>query len=181
MVVGIGGSTRLESTTDRCLLAVLRAAERNGAETRVFGGSFVAALPHYEPNGAVSAAAVSELVESVREADGIVIASPGYHGGISGVVKNALDFLEALRDDDRPYLDGRAVGCVATAFGWQACASTLHALRAVVHALRGWPTPLGVMVNTAETTIDADGSCSDARSALALTTVARQVLDFGKP
>jgi FMN reductase len=43
-------------------------------------------------------------VAEVERADGIVIASPGYHGGISGMVKNALDYLEDLRDAPRPYL-----------------------------------------------------------------------------
>jgi FMN reductase len=44
----------------------------------------------------------------VRAADVLVIATRGYHSGISGLVKNALDTLEELRDDERPYLDGRA-------------------------------------------------------------------------
>ena len=45
----------------------------------------------------------------------VVIASPGYHGTVSGLVKNSLDYLEVLREDDRPYLDGRAVGVIAVA------------------------------------------------------------------
>ena len=36
------------------------------------------------------------------------------------------------------------VACVATASGWQAAASTLRSPRDTVHALRGWPTPLGL-------------------------------------
>ena len=48
-------------------------------------------------------------MRAVSAADGLIIASPGYHGGISGLVKNALDYVEDLRGDARPYLDGRAV------------------------------------------------------------------------
>jgi FMN reductase len=87
-----------------------------------------------------------------------VIGSPGYHGSLSGVVKNALDHLEALRDDERPYLDGRAVGCVTTAYGWQAAVNTLTALRQIVHALRGWPTPYGIALNVSGGLISEDGS-----------------------
>jgi FMN reductase len=85
----------------------------------------------------------------VRRADGIVIASPGYHGGVSGLVKNALDWVEELRADERPYFDGRPVGLIVVADGWQATVTTLVSLRSIVHALRGWPTPLGVAINTA--------------------------------
>ncbi len=55
------------------------------------------------------------LVEAVRECDGLVLGSPAYHGGLSGLVKNALDYLEDLHDDAPPYLDGRAVGCIVCA------------------------------------------------------------------
>ncbi len=92
-----------------------------------------------------------------------MLVSPGYHGTVSGLVKNALDYIEDLRDDPRPYLDGRAVGCVATASGWQAAVTTLTSLRSIVHALRGWPTPLGAAVNSAQVEFTADGGCTDEK------------------
>ncbi len=114
----------------------------------------------------------------VRRADGLIVASPGYHGGVSGLVKNALDLLEDLRGDQRSYLEGRAVGCVVTAAGWQAAVTTLEALRSIVHALRGWPTPLGASLNTAEPLFDGDGNCTDPKAADVLNAVARQVVEF---
>jgi len=96
---------------------------------------------------------------------------------VSGLVKNALDYIEDLRDDSRPYLDGRAVGCVATASGWQSAVTTLTALRSIVHALRGWPTPLGVAVNSADVSF-GDAGCSSEQVALNLRTVGRQVAEF---
>jgi multimeric flavodoxin WrbA len=36
----------------------------------------------------------------LRRAHGIIVASPGYHGSMSGLVKNALDYAEDMRDDD---------------------------------------------------------------------------------
>jgi hypothetical protein len=73
-------------------------------------------------------------------------------------VKNVLDYVEDLRADIRLYLDGRAVGCVAMALGWQATVTTLTALRSIVHALRGWPTPLGAALNSVEVTFDGSGA-----------------------
>jgi FMN reductase len=178
LVVGIGGTARPGSTTERALRIALEAAERDGARTVCFGGPFLAGLPAYLPHSPQRAPGVLRLLDAVREAEGVLVASPGYHGGVSGVVKNALDYLEDLRADERPYLDGRAVGCIVTAFGWQSCTTTLHSLRSIVHALRGWPTPLGATLNTASGVFDDDGACTDAKAALQLQVVARQVTRF---
>jgi FMN reductase len=108
----------------------------------------------------------------------VIFASPGYHGGVSGLVKNAIDLLEDLRADERVYLDGMPVGCIVTAAGWQGCNTTLGALRSIVHALRGWPTPLGVTLNTAGVKLfDAQGQCLDAQVAASLKLLAEQVVN----
>lgn len=178
LVVGIGGTTRTPSSTDRALRLALLAAEEAGARTHCFSGPFLASLPHFTPEHQTRTEGQRELIAMVRHADGLIVASPGYHGGVSGLVKNALDLLEDLRADERSYLDGRAVGCVVTAAGWQAAVTTLEALRAIIHALRGWPTPLGASLNTAEGLFDRDGNCTDAKAAEVLSGVGRQVAEF---
>ncbi len=110
----------------------------------------------------------------------MVVATPGYHGSISGLVKNALDSLEGLSGDARPYFDGRAVGCIVTASGAQACGSALAALRSVVHALRGWPTPMGATLNTGVGLFDGEGAFLDPKDAWQVETVANQVLAFAR-
>jgi FMN reductase len=92
-------------------------------------------------------------------------------------VKNALDVLEGLREDARPYLHGRAVGCIVAASGAQACGSTLAALRSIVHALRGWPTPFGATLNGGSL-FDDEGEFNDTRDAWQVETVAQQVVEF---
>ncbi len=169
LIVGIGGTTRGDSATEQALRAALQAAEQLGARTRLFGGAELLTQPIYDPQDDSSRGARAELVEAVRQADGLIIASPGYHGSISGLVKNALDGLEDLRDDIRPYLEGRAVGLIVRADGPQAGGSTLAALRSIVHALRGWPTPLGV-VQTGE----------DEQDSARLILLAGQVFDFAR-
>lgn len=166
-VLGLGGTTRPDSSSERALRAALAAAQDAGAETLLLGAADLE-LPMYRPD-AVPTGAAARLIDAVRRADGVIIASPGYHGGISGLVKNALDYVEDLREDERPYLDGRAVGCIVCAYGWQATTTTLVSLRSVVHALRGWPTPLGVAINSAEP--DRDPSAQ-------LRLLGEQVVEF---
>ena len=179
-VVGVGGTTRTPSSTDRALRIALKTAEDAGARTFLFDGARLYRLPHFTPGNHERSEEERQFVEMVREADGLIVASPGYHGGVSGLVKNALDLLEDLREDQRSYLDGRAVGCIVTAAGWQTCGSTLAALRSIVHALRGWPTPLGATLNTTETIFDASGACIDPKALTQLETVARQVVEFAR-
>jgi FMN reductase len=157
LVVGIGGSNRPGSTTERLLNEALRVAEARGARTAVFDGAFLSRLPIFGTDGTEQSEDSLTLARTVAGADGVVLASPGYHGGLSGLVKNGIDHLELLRADARPYLDGRPVATLVTAAGWQACGTALVSLRSTVHALRGWPTPFGAAVNTAEPVYDDAG------------------------
>src|SRR5580698_649300 len=180
LIVGIGGTVRSPSSSERVLTAALAAAEAAGARTQLFGGEILSRLPIYNPTDAEHPPERSALVEAVRRADGIIVATPGYHGSISGLVKNALDSLEPLSGAARPYLDGRAVGCIVVADGWQACGSALAALRAIVHALRGWPTPLGATINSATQPFDENGALKDPRDIGQVDMVAQQVVAFAK-
>jgi FMN reductase len=180
LVVGIGGTTRIVSSSDRALRVALQAAESAGARTFLFDGAFLSHLPHFAPENRERNERQRQFAEMIRKSDGVIVASPGYHGGVSGLVKNALDLLEDLREGDPCYLDGRAVGCIVTAAGWQACVSTLVALRSIVHALRGWPTPLGATLNTTEGIFDAAGACTDAKALDQLTIVGQQVVEFAQ-
>jgi FMN reductase len=177
LVVGLGGTLSDASSSERALRHALTAAESQGARTELFTARALD-LPMYTVDRSRRTAAAIALVDSLARADGVIIATPGYHGGISGLVKNALDYIEDLRDHDRPYLDGRAVGCIVCAYGWQATTTTLVSLRSTVHALRGWPTPLGVAINSAQTVFDDYGRVLDDHCAQQLSALSGQVLDF---
>lgn len=179
LVVGIGGTIGGVSSTERALAIALDAAAAEGFRTRLFGGADMARLPLYDPKAASRTPEEQEFVTSVRGASAIIIASPGYHGSISGVVKNALDLLEeTARDPARAYLADMPVGLIATAYGWQATGSTIAALRSIVHALRGWPTPFAAAINTQVTKFDADGGASDPAVVEQLRLIGRQVARF---
>ena len=176
-VVAIGGTTAETSSTEHALLTAVVEAKRLGASVRVFNGSVLARLPHYGLTGAADTAEARTYVASVRRANGILIASPGWHGTVSGLVKNALDYLEETARDPRPYLDGLPVGLIATAYGPQAASGALGTLRSVAHALRGWPTPLGVAINSSGSRF-VGGRWADPEVTARLSTLAQQVVAF---
>ena len=177
LIVGIGGTTRPNSSCEKILRCALEAAERRGAKTILLGAADLD-IPHYAPEKPERSPEARRLVETLARADAVIISSPGYHGSISGLLKNALDYIEDLRKDRRPYLDGRAVGLIVAAGGWQATSTTMVALRSIVHALRGWPTPLGVCVNTAEPVFDDEGRCLSDNVSQQLEILAEQLMQF---
>jgi FMN reductase len=176
-VLCLGGSTRPGSSSEQALRISAAAAEAAGAEVDLIVSRDLI-LPIYDTETAERTPAAVRLVEAVTAADAVIIASPGYHGAMSGMIKNALDYIEDLSKAERPYLDGMPVGCVAVAYGWQATVSTLHSLRVTVHALRGWPSPLGATINASGKVFAADGTCTDDSSRFQLETVAKQVVEF---
>jgi len=179
-IVGIGGTARPGSSSERVVRHALAAAEAKGAEVELFDGPFIASLPLYIPDRTERTDAERRFVEAVRGCDGIIVGSPGYHGSLSGPIKNILDLLEDLSRDARPYLDGRAFGAIVTAYGWQACGTTLVAMRSIAHALRAWPTPFGAAVNASGPLFDENGDCLDPKVAEQLAIVGRQVTDFAR-
>lgn len=173
-LAAIGGTMRQGSSTERAMQVAAAAAQDEGVEVITFDGEYIAKLPHYRgPDW--SAEHGREMIEAVRSADALLIATPGYHGTISGMVKNAIDYLEELAKDRRPYLEGRPVGLIATAFGHQAANSSMNTLRTIVHALRGWPTPFGAAIKVEPQSFDANGACLDPGIQGQLELVGRQV------
>jgi FMN reductase len=179
LIVGLGGTTRAGSNSEQALQVALARARALGCETLAFAGTRLPA-EIYDPAQPDRTESARALVDALRRADGVLIASPAYHGGVSGLVKNALDFVEDLRDDERAYLEGRAVGCIVCAEGSQAMGSTLASLRAIVHALRGWPTPFGATLNTTGKPFGNAGQGADATAIQACETVAEQVVGFAR-
>ena len=172
LIVGIGGAPSLGSSTEQALALALSEARALGARTKLIGGRHLGLLPLYLTAGSDTSSEAQELVDTIRAADGLIIASPGYHGSVSGLVKNAIDYVENTSKDARPYLTDLPVGLIALAGGYQAAVSTLGTLRTIVHSLRGWPTPFGAAVNTSSR-IFQDGVCLS-------TEVHAQVCQVGK-
>lgn len=178
LIVGIGGTGSPTASTEKILHHALAAAQSVGADTIMFDGKALD-MPMYSYGGERTEPARA-MIDALRRADGIIIASPGYHGTISGLIKNALDYVEDMSRDERAYFEGRAVGLIAVAAGWQATGSTLATLRSITHALRGWPTPMAVAINSAQAVFDGDGRIADPAVVSQLDILAGQVVEFAR-
>jgi FMN reductase len=180
LIVGIGGTLRPGSTTEVVLALCMKEAEAAGATTRLLGGAFLASLPIFDPRDTTPTPAQQELCDVLGRADGVIVGTPGYHGSLSGMVKNALDTLEFTARDEKPYFQDKPVGVVVTAYGAQASGTTLIAVRSIIHAMRGWPTPFGAALNSTVGLFDEAGGCKDPKDQWQLATMAGQVVEFAK-
>ncbi|MFI6820589.1 NADPH-dependent FMN reductase [Micromonospora sp. NPDC050187] len=176
----LGGSLRPGSVSERVLRACADLAADRGARCTVLTAADLD-LPLYQPGAPHRRPAAAALLAAVRRADGLIVVSPTYHGGMSGLLKNALDHLEDLAADRPAYLDGKVVGSAAVGWSEHGAATAVAALRTTVTSLRGWVTPMAVAVNSIELAAveDVDAAIrADARLMRRLTILVGQVTDF---
>src|SRR5918997_6185819 len=141
-VVGIGGTLRDGSIGLRALEEALAAAEEAGATTELLDLRELD-LPMYEPGKPLEefGASAERFVEAMRGADAMLWSTAAYYGTLAGVTKNALDFAQFMGRDEKPYLQDKVVGLVATAGGGGAAGKGHNAAINVFHALRGGAAP----------------------------------------
>ncbi|PQA87634.1 FMN reductase [Marinicaulis flavus] len=176
-VVGLGGALNEGSSSERLLRYALERCAERGANTSIFTGGDLD-LPIYAPFNDERTDKAKRMIEALRAANGIILCSPCYHGTVSGLIKNAIDYVQDMYKDEAPYFEGRAVGLIAAAGGWQATGSTLATLRAITHSLRGWPTPMAVAVNTSLPVFDEAKTIVDEQVKTQLDIMAEQVVTF---
>ena len=115
-ILAISGSLRATSLNT----VVLRAAGRlapAGVAIELFEG--IGGLPFFNSDleGERLPRAVAEFRAAIGAADGLLISSPEYARGVSGVTKNALDWLHSLGDREPSFLHDKVIGLISAAGG----------------------------------------------------------------
>jgi NAD(P)H-dependent FMN reductase len=136
-------------------------------------------LPFYHPDLHETECPPADfLLDAFRKARAFVWCTPSYHYSISGALKNALDFLELLAEDDPPYLGGRIVGLIATSSGPIAAVHAIGAMEQIVHALRGYVVPATAPICPVRAAVDAEaGVIKDERTKLKLVQMVEEMRD----
>ncbi len=173
-LLGIGGSTRQGSKSLTLLQSALRVAEDAGASTTLADVRELA-LPIFDNDLPLEAypLALTQLITSARAADAYVLCSPTYHGTVSGAVKNALDALNFMGDDDPPYFAGKPVALMA--LGGGGAANVLTSLHHTARALNGLTIPTVVISGGSAI---RDGEVTDQMVQRRLTWMIEELLDL---
>ena len=171
-VVGICGSLRRGSYTRMALRIALRGAEDAGVEAQLID------LREYQlafcdgGDDKKLPKDVQRLRDDVQRAQGIILATPEYHGGYSGVLKNALDLMGF---DE---FQGKMIGLVGVSGGGMGASGPLNGLRSVGRALHAWVVPEQAGVPDVSDVFDESGNCKDKSVEKRLEAVGRQVAKF---
>ncbi|RAJ02415.1 arsenic resistance protein ArsH [Chitinophaga skermanii] len=96
-------------------------------------------------NMAINSEEAANMNNLFREADVHIWLTPLYHGGMTGIMKNCLDWLELSAKKERPYLTNKVVGMICWSAGGHAMQG-INAMESVAKALRAWTLPYSVPV-----------------------------------
>jgi FMN reductase len=172
-IAGLCGSIRQGSYTRFALAMALRGAEEAGAETELIDlRDYQLIFCAGKADESLYPQDVFKLREAVRRAHGIILATPEYHGGYSGVLKNALDLMGFEE------FEGKMLGLVGVSGGRMGAFGAMHSLRDVGRALHAWVIPEQASVPQAWQEFDEQGRCKDAETEKRLKEVGRQVARF---
>ncbi|MFS8896562.1 NAD(P)H-dependent oxidoreductase [Synechococcus sp. R3-13] len=154
--MAIGGSLRPNSLTYQALEVARREFEKLGIPLHILDLRQMK-LPFVD--GSESYADypdVAVLRATMKRADGIILASPEYHGGISGSLKNALDLLSFEQ------LEGKVFGLISV-LGGESNSNTLNQMRLIVRWVHGWVIPEQIAIGRAWNAFDEQGNLKDEK------------------
>lgn len=92
----------------------------------------------------------------VKEADGILLVTPEYHGSVSGVLKNSLDLLSF------EHLSGKVVAMMSV-LGGQTNSNALNDLRVILRWVHAWVIPEQVAIGQAWQAFTPEGQLRDSK------------------
>ncbi|HXG67284.1 MAG TPA: NAD(P)H-dependent oxidoreductase [Blastocatellia bacterium] len=172
-VVGISGSLRKGSFTRMALQVALAGAREAGARTRLLDlRDYQLTFSDGKEDESLYPEDVFKLREEVRAAQGIILATPEYHGGYSGVLKNALDLMGFEE------FAGKMLGLVGVSGGDMGAFGAMNSLREVLRALHAWVIPEQAAIPEAWKVFDESGTLKDRSLERRLKEVGRQVARF---
>ena len=130
----IGGSPRRKSSTSSVLNWIGERLREGGCEVDLLDLA-EEPLPHFNPDTTYSAAHYGPLRERVHRADVLVLATPDYHGSVSGALTNFLDHFWKE-------FTGKLFGSVVASH--EKGLTATDQIRTVVRQCYGWSLPYSV-------------------------------------
>lgn len=172
-IVGVGGSVRRTSTSLAALELALEGARDVGADIVLLNLAELS-LPWYDPQETSIPLGARRLADLAASSAGMIWSTPTYHGTVSGVFKNAMDWLQLLAREDPPYLSEKPVGLIATGAGVRT-AQSLNTMGVIAQALRAWPVPMSIAINESHIAYNASAELQHDGTADQLRTLGRLV------
>ncbi|MEJ2194844.1 MAG: NAD(P)H-dependent oxidoreductase [Ignavibacteriaceae bacterium] len=173
LVVGLSGSLRVGSYTSMAVNIALLGAKEVGVKTEFIDlNKYNLAFCDGRKDFKSYPVGVLKLKTIVEKAQGIILGTPEYHAGFSGVLKNALDLMGFTE------FEGKMIGLIGVSGGKMGAANALNSLRNVGRALHAWLIPEQVSIVEAWKNFDKTGNITDKLLENRVKDVGRQVARF---
>ena len=171
-ITGVSGSMSPDSTTRKALAIALSGAAEYDVDTtlvelRDFNLVFCGSVPQddYPPD-------VFKLRQAIRDSQGIILATPEYHGSLTGALKNMLDLM--CIDD----FETKIIGLVGVAGGHMGAINSLNTMKTICRNLHCWVLPQEVSIANSGDAFNDDGSAKDPAIEERLLNIGRQLVKF---
>lgn len=168
-ILGVGSSMRNGSYGTKALKIVLEIARKHEAKTRLLDlrGTI---MPIFNPDTPIEHHdQMKRVIDDVNWADAFVLASPDYHGSMSGVMKNFLDFYWEE-------FAGKTFGYICSSH--EKGLTVMDQMRTAVRQCYGWSLPYGVSVN-GEEDFNEEGEIINQLLDKRLKILARDLVVYG--
>ena len=166
-ILAIGGSMREGSHSTLAAKMVLYLSNKNYGAVTNFLDLRHTKLPIYDPDD--SSQNIQEARHLVEWADAFVLASPDYHGSMSGALKNFLDhFWEEFAGKTFGYI------CASHEKGL----TVMDQIRTAVRQCYGWSLPYGIPVD-GEQDFNDHGEIINSSLNRRLSMLARDLVVYG--
>lgn len=174
-LLGVAGSMRTNSYSFKALENVLKISnEKYDVQTKIFDLRKYR-LPIYEPDLKLELIQKEEreilqkAKESVQWADAIILTSPDYHGSMSGVLKNFLDFFWKE-------FSGKTFGYICASH--EKGLTVMEQMRTAIRQCYGWSMPYGI--STSSNDFNEKGEITNQKLFNRLEMLARDITFYGK-
>jgi NAD(P)H-dependent FMN reductase len=169
-IVGINGSLRPGSYSAMALEVAISRVQGLGVETEIIdlrklslpfcnGGDDYSDYPD-----------VAKMQQTVKSAAGLILATPEYHGSVSGVMKNALDLMSFEE------LSGKVAGLISV-LGGQSNSNALNDLRIILRWVHAWVIPEQIGLGQAWKVFNEEGKILDEKLSQRFDAFARSLVD----
>lgn len=169
-IVGINGSLRPGSYSAMALEVAISRVQALGVETEIIdlrklslpfcnGGDDYSDYPD-----------VAKMQQTVKSAAGLILATPEYHGSVSGVMKNALDLMSFEE------LSGKVAGLISV-LGGQSNSNALNDLRIILRWVHAWVIPEQISLGQAWKVFNEEGEILDEKLSQRFDAFARSLVD----
>jgi FMN reductase len=171
-ITGVCGSLCANGVTKKALAIALQGAAEYNAETAllelrdlnlVFYGSV--SKDDYPPD-------VIQLRQALKNSHGIILATPEYHGSLTGALKNMLDLMSIEE------FETKIIGLVGVAGGHIGAINSLNTMKTICRNLHCWVLPQEVSIANSSQTFNDDGTVKDLETEERLLNVGRQLVKF---